>query len=87
MLVKLTEDNLTDALFHGATLEPTEPFAGTRVEVRQQARVMLAGERLLAACEALLELVDAAPRRYQYDPELGAVVDEAREAVRRAREG
>jgi hypothetical protein len=54
MLVKLTVDNLTDALFYGATLEPVEPFAGTKAEVRQQAKLMLAAEDYRAVCAALI---------------------------------
>ena len=81
MLVKLTEDNLTDALFYGATLEPTEPFAGSKADVRRQARLMLAADGLAAVCEALIALVDGKPRIYGYDTELRAIVDQARAAL------
>ena len=46
-----------------------------------EAEVYLAGPELLAACRALLALVDGKPRQYQYDSELQAVVGQARPAV------
>ena len=50
----------------------------------QEAEVYLAALELLAACRALLALVDAAPRQRQYDSALQAVVDQARAAVEQA---
>jgi hypothetical protein len=38
----------------------------------------------LAVCQALIALHDGNPKAYAYDPELGAVVDEARAAVAKA---
>ena len=41
----------------------------------------------LAVCQALIALHDGNPKAYAYDPELGAVVDEARAAVAKAERG
>lgn len=38
----------------------------------------------LAVCQALIALHDGNPKAYAYDPELGAVVDEARAAIAKA---
>src|SRR5262245_30639525 len=46
-----------------------------------EAEVHLAAPELLAACRALLALVDGKPRQYQYDAELQAVVGQVRQAV------
>jgi hypothetical protein len=46
-----------------------------------EAEVHLAAPGLLAACRALLVLMDGKPRQYQYDPELQAVAEQARAAV------
>jgi hypothetical protein len=46
-----------------------------------EAEVYLAAPELLAACRALLALVDGKPRQYQYDSELQAVAGETRQAV------
>jgi hypothetical protein len=47
-----------------------------------EAEAYLAAPALLAACRALLlALVDGKPRQYQYDSELLAVVEQARQAV------
>lgn len=47
----------------------------------QRDRLKEQRDSLLSVCKALLALVDGAPRQYAYDPELQAVVDEARAAV------
>jgi hypothetical protein len=41
----------------------------------------------LDVCQALIALYDGNPKAYGYDPELGAVVDEARAAVAKAERG
>jgi hypothetical protein len=46
-----------------------------------EAETYLAAPALLAACRALLALVDGKPRQYQFDSELQAVADQARHAV------
>jgi hypothetical protein len=46
-----------------------------------EAEVRLAAPELLAACRALLALVDGKPRQYQYDTELQAVIGQTRQAV------
>lgn len=48
MKFKVTEDDLTNALFYNSSL-PTEG-SGSKAEAREQARVMLAGQDLLEAC-------------------------------------
>jgi hypothetical protein len=46
-----------------------------------EAEAYLASPELLAACRALLALVDGKPRQYQYDSELQTVVGQTRQAV------
>jgi hypothetical protein len=46
-----------------------------------EAEVHLAAPGVLAACRALLALVDGAPRQYQYDSALQAVVAQTRQAI------
>lgn len=62
MPFRVTEDDLTDALFHGVALTPTG--AGTKAEARRQARLMLNADTLLATCEALLAADGPDPRTW-----------------------
>ena len=63
MRFQITEDDLTAAIFDGCSLESTG--SGTRAEAREQARVMLAANKLLESCYAAvgaykaLQLLDA----------------------------
>ena len=59
MAFRISEDNLTDAVFYGTFLE-VDGSGGTKSEARQQARLMLAAAELLKAAEFLIELLDLA---------------------------
>ena len=48
---------------------------------KEEAEAYLAAPELLAACRALLALVDADPRARLYDSDLMAVVKQTRDAV------
>jgi hypothetical protein len=50
----ITEDDLTNAIFWGTTLEVEG--SGSKAEARQQARLMLAAEELLDCCKKLLRI-------------------------------
>ena len=79
--ITVTEDDLTNALFNGATLEASGSF--TKAEARQAARVMLAGPELLAALDRLL--LCPALNEDQAEPETVEAWQQAFDAVRKAK--
>ena len=52
----MTEDDLTNALFHNVALRSTG--SGTKADARAQARVMLAADVLHTTCQSVLDSLE-----------------------------
>jgi hypothetical protein len=55
-LFRVTEDDLTDALFHNVSLRCTG--TGSKAGARTQARAMLAADVLLTTCQRVLDSLE-----------------------------
>jgi hypothetical protein len=64
---------------------PADYDQGQIIELRWEEEFAM--PEALDVCQALIALHDSNPKAYAYDPELGAVVDEARAAVAKAERG
>jgi hypothetical protein len=52
----VTENDLTNALFHNVPLRSTS--SGTKADARAQARAMLAADLLLTTCQSVLDSLE-----------------------------
>jgi hypothetical protein len=66
---------------------PADYDEGQIIELRWEDEIDGNAPDALAVCKALIALQDSNPKAYAYDPELGAVADEARAAIAKAERG